>query len=417
MIGLFGISYKTATVEVRENYSFTDDEITCFNRLLSIDKKMKGLAIISTCNRTEIYFHVENMNPTQAYDFIVQNLTYFKNFNEEHKPNFYYKHDSRTAEHLFRVASGLDSLILGEDQIIGQVKDAWTFAKESNIISSALDRLFQKATECGKRVRSETAINEGSASVSSAAIDLCSQIFTDIDKRKVMFIGAGQTGELAVQRLVKNGSQKPILTNRTREKAETLAHKYNGITVEFSERVNYYPEADIVVIATAAQCILISKNTVEKVMEQRAGKKQIYIDLSVPRNIEESVNDIENVHLYGVDDLQQIVNSTTDKRKLAVKDAEKIIHELTLEYSDWLSTLNLSATIQRILENFNNVNESEYQGFVKVNSGIDSNPVSKYGKHITNKYTRLLIKNLKTVTDNGKKTEYIEIINDLFDLN
>ncbi len=417
MIGLFGISYKSATVEVRENYSFTNEEIESFHRLLSIDKKMKGLAIISTCNRTEIYFHIENINPAQAFDFITQNLSYFKNFKEEHKENFYFKHDSGAAENLFRVASGLDSLILGEDQIIGQVKDAWTFAKDSQIISPALDRLFQKATECGKRVRSETTINEGSASVSSAAIDLCSQIFTDIDRRKVMFIGAGQTGELAVQRLVKKGSPKPILTNRTREKAEVLARKYEGVVVEFPERVNFYHQADIIVIATAAKCILINKNTIEKVMEQRLGKKQIYIDLSVPRNIEESVNDIENVHLYGVDDLQQIVNSTTEKRKFAVKDAEKIIHEITLEYSDWLSTLNLSATIQRILENFNNVNESEYQGFVKVNSGIDSNPVSKYGKHITNKYTRLLIKNLKTVTDNGKKTEYIEMINELFDLN
>jgi glutamyl-tRNA reductase len=232
-----------------------------------------------------------------------------------------------------------------------------------------------------------------------------------------MFIGAGQTGELAVQRLVKKGSPAPILTNRTRDKAEVLAEKYNGIVVDFADRVNHYPEADIIVIATAAQCILITKNTVEKVMQQRNGRKQIYIDLSVPRNIEESVNEVENAHLYGVDDLQQIVNSTNDKRKLAVKDAELIICELAQEYTDWLSTLNLSSTIQKILENFNSVNAAECQGFVKINAVTDAQPVSQYGKHITNKYTRLLIKNLKTVTDNGKKTEYIEIINDLFDLN
>lgn len=415
MFGVIGISFKTAPIEIREQFSFSPDEIAQFTKLLQIDKGLQGVVLLSTCNRTEIYFRIEKCSTEEGYKYILRNLEYFKAYKNELKKYFYFKEGDETIEHLFKVVSGIDSLVIGEDQIIGQVKDAFKYSLENNSIGPVLTRMFNKAFEAGKRVRTETAINKGSASVSSAAVVLCEKELGNLTKNNILLIGTGRTGELALQIFSKRGCKSIYITNRTFSKAVNRAEKYNGIAFEIENLENYLPKCDVVLVATSSKTHLITKEMVQK-SDLKRNDKQLYIDLSVPRNISNDVAQIENAALYTVDDLQAVVSATSDKRKEAVSDAMEIIHLVKQEFIDWLSFMDLTPIILKIKNNFHEINKAELEGFLKNKSNKDSEIVSDYGKHITNKYARLFIRNLRSVSENGKKKEFVELVNELFEL-
>ncbi|MDF1547308.1 MAG: glutamyl-tRNA reductase [Bacteroidales bacterium] len=417
MLGLIGISFKSAAISIREQYAFSSEEIEKFSRILQNNVNHKGVVVISTCNRTEIYFHSRKRHEKDAFDLILGALTTLKNYSDEHRPSFYFKSGKEVAEHLFKVTAGIDSLVIGEDQIIGQVKSAYTTAQEINSCDTILSRLFTKAFEAGKKVRSTTTINQGSASVSSAAVDLCLKNFPNLSKHTVFVIGAGQTGQLVLTSLGKRQIKSLYVANRTVEKAESLADKYNGIGIGLDEIEEYLPKSDVVIVATDSQNYLLNKAMMAKVKSLRKNAdNQLFIDLSVPRNIDPAIASIEGVNLYAVDDLTQIVNSTTQKRTEAVDDAMKIIDEVSEDFMEWLVVRGLSPIFAKIKTNFQQIHQSEIEGFVKVNGITDHAKVEEYGRHISDKYARLFIRNLRSMAKNGESKDSIEAINELFEL-
>jgi glutamyl-tRNA reductase len=417
MIGLIGTSFKTADISIREQYAFTPEDIIKFSKILQNNPDHKGLVVLSTCNRTEIYFHCRKRNDNEAFELILGALSTLKSFSSSHKSSFYFKSGKEVAEHLFKVTSGIDSLVIGEDQIIGQVRDAFCMAEEIKSVDTILSRLFTKAFEAGKKVRSNTPINEGSASVSSAAVDLCLKSFPKFSAHSVLIIGAGQTGQLVLTSLGKRKMKSLYVANRTISKAEAVAEKYNGRGIGLNEIEEYLPKSDIVIVATDSQNYLLDKKMMERIAGKReSSEKQLLIDLSVPRNIDPKITGFDNVDLYAVDDLTEIVNSTTQKRQEAVEDAMEIINEVSEDFMDWLTVRGLSPIFSKIKTNFEKIHQSEIEGFVKVNGISEHAKVEEYGRHISDKYARLFIRNLRNMVKNGESKQSIEAIYELFEL-
>ena len=414
MIGLIGISYKTALVEVREKFSFTKEEIIPFSEMLQQETEISDLVLISTCNRTEIYFSQDIHDNQTAFELVYEVIKKFKKVTDHCWHYFYHRSNIGAVRHLFEVASGLDSLIIGEDQIIGQVKEAYLACTEAALTDAVLMRLFQKSFEAGKRVRSETGIKLGITSVSSAAVEMCSCLLEGINDKSVLLIGVGETGNLALQNIVKKGVGKVTVTNRTYETAAKAAAKYNGEVVSFDQFEVSLPESDIVMIATSAPKPLITKEMVMRSMDLRSNRAQVYIDLSVPRNIEKEVAELENVSVLGVDDLQEIVNQTTEKKKESAAKAQIIIDEVVADYTEWLASRSLRPAINTITTNLQAINHEELSTYRKLSTPEMQEIVDDYAKHLTQRYTRLLIKNLKDLTDNGKNIDSLKTINDLF---
>ena len=415
MIGLLGINHKSAPISVRENYSFDSQEIISFGNQLIAEKAVEGIVVISTCNRTEIYFNTANKNESNIYQSITSSLKKFKNKDCDFKKHFYFLTNGRAVEHLFEVSAGLDSLVLGEEQIIGQVKDAFKFAQDNQLVDCILVRLFMKATEAGKRVRTETLLSKGAASVSYAAVELSSEIYPDIKNRVIMLIGVGQTGELTLQCLLKKNQPSFYIANRTHVTAQEKAAKYGGTAIDFSEIEAYLPKCDLVITATSSKKHIISKEIATKSMSARANRPQVFIDLSVPSNVAEDVTEIENVYRYSVDDLEAVVKKTAERRKSSIDDSRKIIKEVYDEFMEWLDFQNLTPTILSIKETLKSLNQAELKGFKKFKKIDNHELIEQYSEHISEKYAQMFIKKLKKVTDNGKKTEYIRVINDLFE--
>jgi glutamyl-tRNA reductase len=415
MFGVTGISHKSAPLAIREKYSFNDQEILMFLRQLNIDPDLKGAVVLSTCNRMEIYYHYEKCCSNKAYDNVIRNLEFFKNTGKEERRYFYHFEDDKATEHLFKVVSGLESLVLGEDQIVTQVKNGFKLSLDNNFSSAVLTRMFNKAFEAGKRVRTETAINQGSASISSAAVELLYKEVPDICNKNITVVGTGVMGELAVVNLAKRNCKSIYITNRTHGKALELAEKYKFHSFEFGDLQQYLPQSDVVIVATGAPFHIITRPMLgyDNIPARR---EQMYIDLSVPRNICTGISDVEGVKLYAVDDLQEIVKDTKSKRSEAVTEAMEIIGFVLQEFNDWLCALDLTPSIKKIQKNMLAINQSELEGFLRINGIQDNEMITRYADHISRKYARLFIRNLKNITENGRQREYVSVLNQLFDI-
>lgn len=414
MIGVIGISYKTALIHIREKFSFTKEEIVPFSELLQRETEIADLVIISTCNRTEIYFSQDKYDNQTAFELMYETVKKFKNVNDHCWHYFYHKANTAAVRHLFEVSSGLDSLIIGEDQIIGQVKEAYLNCTEAALTDAVLMRLFQKSFEAGKRVRTETGIKLGITSVSSAAVEMCACLLEGITDKSVLMIGAGETGLLTLQNIFKKGVKQIAVTNRTFEKAEKAAQKYHGITILFDDFENHLQDYDIVMVATASQTPIVTAEMVKKSILHRNNQKQVYIDLSVPSNIELGISELGNIDLLGVDDLQEIVRQTTESKKESAEQAKVIINEVVSDFCEWLASRSLRPAINAITTNFQFIHQDELATYKKIDSPEIQEIVDDYSKHLTQRYTRLLIRNLKQLTDNGKNIDSLKIINDLF---
>jgi len=414
MIGVIGISYKTAPLEIREKFSFAKNDIVPFSELLQQETEIADLVLISTCNRTEIYFSQDKHDNQTAFELVYEVIKKFKGITDHCWHYFYHRSNAGAVRHLFEVSSGLDSQIIGEDQIIGQVKEAYITCTELALTDAVLMRLFQKSFEAGKRVRTETGIKLGITSVSSAAVEMCSSMLNGLNDKTVLMIGAGETGNLALQNIFKKGVKQIAVTNRTLETAEKTAAKYNGMAIPFDSFEKYLHGFDIVMIATAAATPIITAELVKRNQKIRPDHKQVYVDLSVPRNIESTVAELENIELLGVDDLQEIVKQTTEKKKESAEKAHLILDEVVSDFAEWLASRSLRPAISTISANLQAINQEELSTYRKVNTPEMQEIVDDYAQHLTQRYTRLLIKNLKDLTDNGKNIDSLKIINDLF---
>jgi len=416
MIFLTGINHKTAPVEIREQFVFTENEISEFVNSFAIVQGFKGMVILSTCNRTEIYAELDEQTPESAFEFMATKLKTYKNFNGQLKDNLYLKSDDEVTNHIFNVISGLDSMALGEYQIVGQVKTAVDISVKGKFIGKSLNRLFQKAFETGKKVRTQTKINEGAVTVSYAAVEAAYRHYSNLNDKKVLSIGAGETGQLVLSNLIKKGCNQLYVANRTHEKAVKVAKTFNAEAIRVEEVDKKILDYDIILVSTASKMPLITTERIEKLMEKRDDKNLLLVDLSVPRNIEAGVRNIKNVDLYDVDDLQFVVKENYDMRKGEIVHAQEIIVKQTTEFSNWMHTQNLTPTFVKVSQNLKNINKNEIQGFQKNKIEIDYTKAIEYGDHITDKYIRLLTRNIKSITDNGKRKEYIKVVNELFEL-
>ncbi|MBO1255492.1 glutamyl-tRNA reductase [Alteromonas sp. 5E99-2] len=327
-----GINHKTAPVDLREQVAFTPDSmldaLESLHRINGIDECM----IVSTCNRTEIYV----VATPPSVDFVLHWLSEFHcvsmKFVAEH---IYQLHDDAALRHMMKVASGLDSLVLGEPQILGQVKQAYQLAKQNQTLHKGFERVFQHVFAVAKRVRSETEIGANAVSVAFAAVQLAKQIFSKLEKRSVLLIGAGETIELVAEHLKEAGVLSMSVANRTRDKARALANKLNGEALTLTQLPEHISDYDIVISSTASQLPLVGKGMIGDALKRRKNQPMFLVDLAVPRDIESQVNDIDDAYLYTVDDLQLIVEANLASREEAAEAACVMIEEQLVAYREW----------------------------------------------------------------------------------
>ncbi|QGY44193.1 glutamyl-tRNA reductase [Maribellus comscasis] len=414
MIGLAGINHKTSPIEIREQFSISKEEIIPFSELLQDDTGISDIVVLSTCNRTEIYFSQMKYDNVTAAKLIYRTLKKFKGIENKYWHLFYNYGNSEAVRHLFEVSSGIDSMIIGEDQIIGQIKEAYQYCTDAALTDAVLMRLFQKSFEAGKRVRSETKIKMGTTSISSAAVQKCFQLYDSLNDKRVLMIGAGDTGRLVLQHLNKSGVKRITVSNRTEEKAKRLAERYRCAMLPFDQMANHLFLYDIIIVATGSSVPLVTREMITDSQEKRENKPQVFVDISVPRNIEKNVEEMENIQLFTIDALQKTVDTNVEKRMHSVSSAREIIDEIVDEFSEWLSSRSLRPAIKMITEIMQKVSNEELLGYYKADTEDKQQAINEFSTHLTQKYTRLFIKNLKEITENGKNTESLQIINKLF---
>jgi glutamyl-tRNA reductase len=328
-----GINYNTAPVSIRERLAFPTDILPNALQDLLCVNGINEAAILSTCNRTEFYCTTQSDNQNLLIDWIAHNKQLAV---QDLTPYLYYHIDNATIRHIFRVACGLDSMILGEPQILGQMKTAYQTACDAGTVGKLLGKLFQHTFTAAKKVRTDTAIGSSPVSVAFAAVQLARQIFDKLSEQTALLIGAGETIELAARHLSQQGVGRIIIANRTFEKAHTLAAQFNGYAISLAEIPNHLAEADIVISSTASQLPILGKGSVESALKKRKRKPMFMVDLAVPRDIETEVEQLDDVYLYTVDDLQFTIEQNMNSRRQAAEQAEEIIDTQVDYFLAWL---------------------------------------------------------------------------------
>ncbi len=349
-----GINHNTASVELREKVAFGPDKLAKALQELESNSNVNGSVILSTCNRTEIYCDVKASGKSKLIDW----LSLFHQVSpEELKPSLYLHEEQAAIRHLMRVSCGLDSLVLGEPQILGQVKQAYSDARENAAVDTSMEKLFQKTFSVAKRVRTETEIGGSAVSVAYAACTLAKQIFESLAESTVLLVGAGETIELVAKHLASNGCTKIIVANRTRERAMGLADQFGAEVIGLTEIPDHLPKADIVISSTASPLPIIGKGMVETALKVRKHQPMLLIDIAVPRDIESQVGELNDAYLYTVDDLQSIVDSNIEQRKVEAIQAEAIVSEESAAFMTWLRSLQAVDSIREYRKSANEVRE------------------------------------------------------------
>src|SRR5512140_1464356 len=359
-IVVVGLSHKTASVEVREQVAFAPNHMQRpVQDLLALPDITEAI-IVSTCNRVEIYATSRDIAGGMAR--LKRFLADYHNLPLETLEQHLYAHHGEAAiRHVFRVASSLDSMVVGEPQILGQIKTAYGFAAEYKSSGIILNRFLHKAFSVAKRVRTETKIASSAVSVAFAAVELARKIFSDLSDKTVMLIGAGEMCELAAKHFLNNGVRGLMVTNRTFERAEKLAEEFEGKAVRFDDLFDQLHKADIVLSSTGAPHTIIGARDLEEVMRRRKQKPMFFIDIAIPRDIDPAVNKVENVYLYTVDDLQEVVASNLQQRSEEAKKAEAIVNEEIGQFFKWLSSLEVTPTIVALRNKFDEIRRSELE--------------------------------------------------------
>ena len=338
-----GINHKTAPVEIREKVAFAAENLINALRELVSEDAVNEAAILSTCNRTELYCNLSSADR----EVLITWISHFHQLqNEDIEPYIYSYTDNEAVQHILRVASGLDSLVMGEPQILGQIKDAYTYANDAGAIGQQLNRLFQHTFSVAKEVRTNTAIGSNPVSVAFAAVSLAKQIFSNLNEHTALLLGAGETIELVARHLNEQGIKKIIVANRTVERAQLLANQFEGEAIPLADMPERLLEADIVIASTASQLPILGKGTVESALKQRKHKPIFMVDIAVPRDIEPEVGKLRDVYLYTVDDLHEVIEENRKSRQAAAEEAEEIIQSQVENFMGWLRSLDSVDTIR-----------------------------------------------------------------------
>ena len=345
-IYLVGINHKSADVDIRERYALTN---CCSKDLWAIPctENVRENVILSTCNRVEVIA----AGSGDVCDELLRNWARAKGASLEELKTYAYVYTNEEAvQHVFTVASSLDSMVIGEPQILGQLKKAYKEASGAKKTGPILNRLFHKAFSVAKRVRTETSVASNAVSISYAAVELAKRIFGDMRSYTAMLIGAGEMAELAAKHLLHFGIRHLYVANRTHERALSLAGEFGGEAVEFERMSEYLPKADIVITSTGSPDPIIRARNLQGVLRERKNRPMFFIDIAVPRDVDPDVNAIDNVYLYDIDDLKEIVEENLNSRQDEAEKAKKIVDDEVANYTQWLSSLSLQPTIVKLLE-------------------------------------------------------------------
>ena len=415
---LVGVNHKTTPVEIREKLAFTKGKIEeSVNHLFNFPDIIEH-TILSTCNRVEIYARANCQD--SAIKSIKEFICNFHGLSlVELEDHFYSYRNKEAVEHLFRVSSSLDSMILGEAQILGQVKDAYSLAKDLRSTGLVLNQLFEKAFSIAKKVREETGIAERSVSISSAAVELAQKIFDDLENRTVMLVGTGEMAELAAKHLISYGVKTVYVASRTYDRAVNLARTLNGSALDFEAFKNELHRADIVITSTSAPNFIIKKEMVEKAIHERKNKPIFFIDIAVPRDIEPDVNDLENIYLYDIDDLHVVVSANMKEREKEADNAMNFISQEVTKFNNWVGTLDAVPTIVEIRKKAENIRNQEIEKTLKKISHLsedDKQLLRQMSSSMINKILHKPTIKLKQKTQSEDGHVYLKAIRHLFHL-
>ncbi len=411
----YGINHATAPIDLREKVSFGNDVVSDALHELKHQNGIHEAAILSTCNRTEIYCSVDQEHHHNPVNWLHD----FHGMKQDLLKPFLYKHpDKNAVRHVLRVASGLDSMVLGESQVLGQLKNAYQKAISAGSIGHQLNRLFQHSFHVAKEVRSNTAIGNHPVSVAYAAVRLAQQIFGDLSNQTALLIGAGETIELAAKHLNENGLSRMIIANRTLERSQRLANEYSVYAIQIGDIPKHLAEADIVISSTASQLPILGKGAVESAIKARKHKPMFMVDIAVPRDIEVEVGDMDDVYLYSVDDLKDIVQENMQNRQNAAKQAEKIIDTQAQEFMGWLNSLDAVSTIRALRGQAEQIQEEVISsGLSKLRNGADPETIlQETARTLTNKLIHSPSSQLRNASAESRD-DLLQAAEELYSLN
>ncbi|MEZ7824147.1 MAG: glutamyl-tRNA reductase [SAR324 cluster bacterium] len=411
---VIGWNFRKTPVEIRDSLALTPKEQVELGLQLRTRFNLGGVVILSTCNRTELYL----VNAEKQLDQIIEMLESYWDLYELME-RVYTIQNLDGVRHLFRVASSLDSMVLGEPQILGQLKDAFQSFNEADLTGKLLHPLFTRAFSTAKRVRTETSVASNAVSVSYAAVELAKHIFEDLSKQTVMVVGAGEMAELAVRHFMRNGISELFVTNRTFLSAAKLAEKFQGLAVPFEHLERHLHQADIILSSTGAREFIITKEMVKNCLRQRRGRSMFFIDIAVPRDIDPEINELNGTFCYDIDDLQTLVSQNQVERKKESIKAEEIIENELIKLELWFKSLSAVPTIRSLRKAFNSIAEEEMVKSFKNLKNIPESERKKVEQLVHRLIQKLLhdpSRNLKKITHDEDAHLYLEYVSKIFDL-
>jgi len=413
-----GLNHRSAPVEIREKMSFHPSQMQEVLRELKSYPGLQGVVILSTCNRTEVY--AASTDVEVGIGSIKKFLASHHGIEENVLEQYLCVHTLYDAvRHLYRVASGLDSMVRGETQILGQVSNAYQLASEAEVTNKAINVLFQNALAVGKRVRTDTLIDQHPVSISYTAVELAKQHFGELQGKGILIMGAGEMSTLTVRHLVAAGATTVLVSNRSYEKAVNLAKECSGLAVRLDDMDQYLEEVDIVISATAATHFMLMPERMQEIMKTRKGRPMLLIDIAVPRDIHPDVGKIPFITLYDIDDLRGVVDRHHQEREIAAVNAEKIIEEEMLIFLKWHNSLFVVPTILALQQKGQRIKEMQLERAFEHLSGLTSKQekiVRSMANSIVNHLLHVPITNLKEYATTSQGHLYTEILQNLFDL-
>ena len=414
---LVGLSHKTAPVEVREQIAFPEEHLPGALRLLRTECNLQEGMIVSTCNRVEIIAQ-SNRGQNQAVESIKNFLYVYHSLNRpflEHYLYSYLKHDA--VRHVFRVAASLDSMVVGEPQIMAQMKRAYDLAREVGNVGSSLNQLFPRAFFVAKRVRTSTLIGTSAVSISSVAVELARKIFGNFEKKSILLLGAGKMGQLAARNLILSGISEILVANRSQTKARQLAARFRGECVPFDDLTKSLIRSDIVLASTGSDSFILDKKLIEPIIRKRKYRPLFVIDISVPRNVDPEVNQIENVFLYDIDDLQSVIEANRRERHQEAEVAEGIVEQEVTKFQRRLETQSLGLLIGTLRERIEDICLKELQSQRGKISDKDYQKLEQLLRKAARKIAHPLIAEIKRDgTQTSRRYHTIELVKKMFRL-
>lgn len=414
-----GLNHRTAPVEIREKFTFASDRLPAALGVLKDTKSVLECVIVGTCNRTEIYAVVDRKYKTGH--FVRGFMEHWFGVPRDQFDPFLYVHEDRKAiEHLFRVTCGLDSMVIGETQILGQVRDAFFLAQEKRTTGTLFNTLFKQAVTLAKRAHSETGIGENPVSVSYAAVELGKKIFGSFKDKNVLLLGAGKMSELTAKHLHSGGVNRITVVNRTEGRATLMAEKFNGSACSFDKLQDALREADIVISSTGSPDYVLTKEQVrESLQGRKAGRSLFMVDIAVPRDLDPAIGGLSNVYLYDIDDLESIVEANMEERRAVAAQIGIMIQEEISSFEQWMKTLGVTPVIRALQEKSNRIYEETMADMMKKLPDLDERQqkvIRKLAKSIVNQMMRDPILRVKDLAGGRHGGQALDMFTELFAL-